>query len=461
MQGSVLVVEDDLMLREALCDTLELAGYPVVSAVDGKDAIRTLEKNKISMVVSDVQMEPMDGHTLLKNLRSNHPDLPVVLMTAYGTVQKAVQAMRDGAVDYLLKPFDAAVLVNMVKQYIAAELSGLSSELVAVDPGTRKLLSLAKRVAESDATVMITGESGTGKEVFARYIHQQSDRIDGPFMAINCAAIPENMLEAMIFGYEKGAFTGAYNATPGKFEQANGGTLLLDEISEMDISLQAKLLRVIQEREVERLGGRKMIPLDVRVLATSNRNLHEEVAAGRFREDLFYRLNVFPLHLTPIRQRPEDIIPLANQMIERWGRNRVPKPALTELAKQHLLEHNWPGNVRELDNVIQRALILVRGDSIDVDDLSFEVPGQQGSVYPGSSITTMPSETKPVTYAETIGDVVSASGEDLKSREQRLILEVLEEVKGSRKAAAERLGISPRTLRYKLARLRDAGFELP
>lgn len=236
---------------------------------------------------------------------------------------------------------------------------------------------------------------------------------------------------------------------------------MLDEISEMDIGLQAKLLRVIQEREVERLGGRKMIPLDVRVLATSNRNLHEEVAAGRFREDLFYRLNVFPLHLTPIRQRVGDIIPLANQMIERWGRNRVPKPVLTESAKQRLLEHSWPGNVRELDNVIQRALILVRGDSIDVDDLSFEIVGQQGSVHPGSSISIVPSEVQPITYTETNDDAVSVSGDDLKSREQQLILEVLEEVKGSRKAAAERLGISPRTLRYKLAKLREAGFELP
>ncbi len=461
MQGSVLVVEDDLTLREALCDTLELAGYPVISAVDGKDAIQTLGKNKISMVVSDVQMEPMDGHTLLKNLRSSYPDLPVVLMTAYGTVQKAVQAMRDGAVDYLLKPFDAAVLVNMVKQYIEAELSGLGSELIAVDPGTRKLLSLAKRVAENDTTVMITGDSGTGKEVFARYIHKQSDRVDGPFMAINCAAIPENMLEAMIFGYEKGAFTGAYNTTPGKFEQANGGTLLLDEISEMDIGLQAKLLRVIQEREVERLGGRKMIPLDVRVLCTSNRNLREEVAAGRFREDLFYRLNVFPLHLTPIRQRPEDIIPLANQMIERWSRNRVPKPFLTESAKNRLLEYSWPGNVRELDNVIQRALILVRGDAIDVDDLSFEVIDRQRSVYRGSSKTNSLSEMYPETGSGINDDINDVSSNDLKSREQKLILEVLEEVKGSRKDAAERLGISPRTLRYKLARLREAGFELP
>lgn len=460
MQGSVLVVEDDLPLREALCDTLELAGYPVISAVDGNDAIRTLENEEVSMVVSDVQMKPMDGHTLLKKLRSRHPDIPVVLMTAFGTIQKAVQAMHDGAVDYLVKPFDAAVLVNMVKQYIATELSGLSSEIIAVDPQTKKLLLLAKRVAGSDATVMITGESGTGKEVFARYIHRQSERAEGPFMAINCAAIPENMLEAMIFGYEKGAFTGAYNSMPGKFEQANGGTLLLDEISEMDPGLQVKLLRVLQEREVERLGGRKMIPLDVRVLATTNRNLREEVAAGRFREDLFYRLNVFPLHLTPICTRPDDIIPLANQMIERWSRNRMPMPALTVAAQESLLLYTWPGNVRELDNVIQRALILINGDTIDVDDLSFEMIDKQinsGSQFNSSALTKGMSDDFPNEQDR----VKIFDRNELKVREQQLILEVLEAVKGSRKEAAERLGISPRTLRYKLARLRDAGIELP
>ncbi|MDH5436774.1 MAG: sigma-54 dependent transcriptional regulator, partial [Gammaproteobacteria bacterium] len=269
-QSTVLVVEDDQSLREALHDTLKIAGYSVTTAEDGNAALSVLESENISMVVSDVQMAPMDGYTLLKKIKSTKGDLPVMLMTAYGDIQKAVQAMREGAVDYLVKPFDAQVLVNMVERYIR-NTETEETDFIAHDSSTLEMKELAKRVADTEATVLISGESGTGKEVLARFIHNNSPRADKPFVAINCAAIPDNMLEATLFGYEKGAFTGAYNACPGKFEQANGGTLLLDEISEMDMGLQAKLLRVLQEREVERLGARKMIELDVRVLATTNR----------------------------------------------------------------------------------------------------------------------------------------------------------------------------------------------
>jgi len=448
--GTVLVVEDDLSLREALCDTLQLAGYPVLAANDGKTALSLINQEEISVVVSDVQMKPMDGFSLLKKLKSTHPDLPVVLMTAYGTIQKAVQAIREGASDYLVKPFDSDALVNLVKRFIIDNDHQYNS-LVAEDPQTRRLVDLAKRVADSDATVMITGESGCGKEVFANFIHENSHCKDGPFIAINCAAIPENMLEAMIFGYEKGAFTGAYSANPGKFEQANGGTLLLDEISEMSLPLQAKLLRVLQEREVERLGGKKTIPLNVRVLATSNRNLREEVTSKRFREDLFYRLNVFPLHLSPLCVRKKDIVPIAQRMIMRWAENRQPRPVLTEAAKNKLLGYHWPGNVRELDNVIQRALILMSGNEIDESDICFEIIEESSSVEQA----VMTSED-----SGCIDDSLKL-GEDLKSREERLIVDVLKSVQGSRKQAAEKLGISPRTLRYKIARLRDQGVELP
>jgi len=446
--GSVLVVEDDLSLREALCDTLHLAGFPVLAAKDGNAALTLIEQEEVSMVVSDVQMKPMDGFSLLKKLRSNRPDLPIVLMTAYGTIQKAVEAIREGASDYLVKPFDAGSLVKLVERFI----TGPDEEygfLIAEDPQTRKLVKLAKRVSDSDATVMITGESGSGKEVFAQYIHQQSERSEGPFVAINCAAIPENMLEAVIFGYEKGAFTGAYSASAGKFEQANGGTILLDEISEMSLPLQAKLLRVLQEREVERLGGKKTIKLDVRVLATSNRNLREEVAAKHFREDLFYRLNVFPLHLSPLVSRKADIIPLAERLITRWAKNRKPKPVLSEQAKEKLLAHYWPGNVRELDNVIQRSLIMMSGEKINEQDICLDNDQTQ-------------STCSPVAKADVINiDESVKLGEDLKTREQRVIVDVLKSVNGSRKDAAEKLGISPRTLRYKLARLRELGVEIP
>jgi len=452
--GSILVVEDDLSLQEALCDTLELAGFPVLAATDGNAAIDVLERQgrSVRMVVSDVQMPSMDGYALLKKIKSAYPELPVVLMTAYGTIQKAVAAMRDGASDYLVKPFEAQVLVNMVTRFLPLEAGEAGAEVVAEDVRTRELVALADRVAASDATVMISGESGTGKEVFARYIHRRSERRDGPFVAINCAAIPENMLEAVLFGYEKGAFTGAHQASPGKFEQANGGTLLLDEVSEMDLGLQAKLLRVLQEREVERLGARKVIPLNVRVLATSNRHLREEVAAGRFREDLFYRLSVFPLHLAPLRQRPRDILPLAERLVQRHWPEGTRLPVLSNGARDRLLGHGWPGNVRELDNVIQRALILKGGDLIEAEHICLASGEGPAPVQA--------AEPNPRSPEHGAGERAGLGG-DLKDREHALIMEALQAVNGSRKDAAVRLGISPRTLRYKLARMREAGIRLP
>ncbi|MES9924256.1 MAG: sigma-54 dependent transcriptional regulator [Candidatus Thiodiazotropha endolucinida] len=442
--ATVLIVEDDPALREALSDTLELAGYPICVAEEGGAAINLLQQRSVGMVVSDVQMHPMDGHTLLRKIRERYPDLPVLLMTAYGTIEKAVMAMHDGAVDYLTKPFEAEVLVSKVASHIRTVVGPVLDGPVAEDLRSREVLDLALRVAGSDATVLLHGESGTGKEVYARYIHQHSTRIEGPFVAINCAAIPENMLEAVLFGYEKGAFTGAYQATAGKFEQAQGGTLLLDEISEMSLALQAKLLRVLQEKELERLGGRKLIELDVRVLATTNRKLREEVSAGRFREDLFYRLNVFPLSLPPLRERQRDILPLALHLLQQNLRTGQTLPKLSDEAKQRLLAHPWPGNVRELDNLMQRALILDSDGVIDVDELSFESEG---------------AESTPVQASQR-----SHPGrlpEDLRSVEEQMILDALEEGRGSRKAVASRLGISERTLRYKIARMRDAGVTIP
>ncbi len=439
---AVLVVEDDAALRDALADTLENAGHTVVTAGDGEDALTQLEKEDIGIVVSDVQMEPMNGHQLLRQVRTTRPDLPFVLITAFGTIEKAVTAMRDGATDYLVKPFEAGVLVDMVAQF-DTETSD-DSEIVAVDPASATVAELARRVAASEATVLLSGESGTGKEVYARYIHSNSTRAEGPFVAINCAAIPDNMLEAVLFGHEKGAFTGAVSSHAGKFEQAQRGTLLLDEISEMDLGLQAKLLRVLQEREVERVGGKSQVSLDVRVLATTNRDLRSEVVAGRFREDLYYRLNVFPMTLPPLRDRPGDIVPLARHLLERHCAGVRTVPVITDDAAEALQSHAWPGNVRELDNLLQRTLILLHGEQITAADIHFE------------------NGPAPVTLAgEIMTDDDDAPLQNrLRDREHRLILDALRKG-GSKKAAAEILGISPRTLRYKIARLRDAGIDVP
>ncbi|HET8808614.1 MAG TPA: sigma-54 dependent transcriptional regulator, partial [Methylophaga sp.] len=300
------------------------------------------------------------------------------------------------------------------------------------------------------------GESGTGKEVLSRYIHRHSPRKDGPFIAINCAAIPESMLEATLFGYEKGAFTGASQAYAGKFEQAHQGTILLDEISEMDLTLQAKLLRVLQEREVERIGGRKVISLDVRVIATTNRNLQQEVANGRFREDLFYRLNVFPLRLLPLRQRVEDIQPLAEQILQRHSEQHGrTTPQLSPAAIEQMLAHQWPGNVRELDNVLQRALILQPGMTLNAEDLAFEAMSQM------SEVSETSEASQPIEIPESTVETDDNPESDLRGHEQRHILDTLSKYRGSRRQTAKELGISERTLRYKISRFRELGIAIP
>ena len=332
-----------------------------------------------------------------------------------------------------------------------------AADPVACDTLSVQLLGLARRVAASECTVLISGESGTGKEVIARYMHRYSQRRHGDFVAVNCAAIPEHMLEAILFGWERGAFTGAHAAHAGKFEQAQGGTLLLDEISEMPLSLQAKLLRVLQEHEVERLGARLPLALDVRVLATTNRRLREDVAAGRFREDLYYRLNVFPLALTPLRGRRADVLPLAMRLLASHCRAGERIPALDAAAGQCLLAHDWPGNVRELDNVMQRALVLCEGAVICAEHISFE---QLGAIEPNQPTLAASATAGPVPAARPRAASADLAGA-LAATEYELILEALRRDQGSRERMAERLGISPRTLRYKLARMRAAGVNLP
>jgi len=468
-QSKVLIVEDDEGLREALVDTLALAGYEWVEADCAEDALVKLKSQEVDIVVSDVQMAGMGGLALLRNIKQHWPKLPVLLMTAYANIEDAVAAMKEGAIDYMAKPFAPEVLLNMVSRYAPIKNDD-NGDAVVADEKSLKLLALADKVAKTDANVMVLGPSGSGKEVMSRYIHNMSNRKDGPFVAINCAAIPDNMLEATLFGYEKGAFTGAIQACPGKFEQAQGGTILLDEISEMDLNLQAKLLRVLQEREVERLGSRKSIQLDVRVLATSNRDLKQYVAEGNFREDLYYRLNVFPIAWPPLCERKGDIQPLAVHLAERHCQKLgLPVPSVSSDALNKLLSYNWPGNVRELDNVVQRALILSEQGDINSEHILLEgVDWQDANSLQHVVETNEPAPTvKPVAEAAPAQPVSSSisSGEglgsDLRDQEFAIILETVVACNGRRKEIAEKLGISPRTLRYKLAKMRDAGIEIP
>ena len=571
-QSRILVVDDDSQLREAIVDTLMLTGYDCLEASSGEDALYQLSKRTVDMVIADIQMDGMDGHTLLRNIRDKFPQLPVLLMTAYANIDGAVRAMREGAIDYLAKPFAPEVLLNQVSRYVPVR-KVTKREPIWADPSTGELLQLAAKVAASDATVMITGPSGSGKEVLSRYVHDQSPRAAGPFVAINCAAIPDTMLESTLFGYEKGAFTGAVQACPGKFEQAQGGTILLDEITEMDLNLQAKLLRVLQEKEVERLGGRKTIDLDVRVIATSNRDLKQAVAEHKFREDLYYRLNVFPLRWKPLKDRILDVAPLARYFLQRHAtENSKAIPELSASALTALNAYSWPGNVRELENVMQRALILCDGVTVQPENLilddfdgalgtsttitsaglspnlyqeqvtappayqaplppqvasvppqvppmSTQVPPMSPQVPPMSpqvppqvspmspQVPPMSSQVPPMSpqvppqvspaaapaqppqasapftasaasaravtghsAAESVASTMdmvrrqkipTSLGGELKQQEYQIILDALIDCRGNRQAVAEKLGISPRTLRYKIAKMRDEGMIIP
>lgn len=430
----VLLVEDDANLREALVDTLKLSGYTTLEAADGSAALKLLENTQVGIIVSDIQMQPMDGFNLLLEVKKRYPFVPMLLMTAYGDIERAVEAMRHGAAHYLTKPFEPERLLAEIARFMLPSTREAQGNVIAEDPKTLEVLALARRVASSDASVMLNGESGTGKEVIARFIHRLSPRKDKPFIAINCAAIPENLLESTLFGFEKGSFTGAATSQAGKFEQAQDGTLLLDEITEMPIALQSKLLRVLQERELERVGSHKTISLNIRVLATSNRQLQEEVKAGRFREDLYYRLNVFPLQLPALRERPRDILPLARHFLAKYaGRDGKPLPVLAADAANALVQHSWPGNIRELENVVQRALILCPGTSIAAEHLLLPAP---------QYVSTAAEPEHP---------------DDIKAHEQEHILSTLAACQGVRKLAAERLRMSERTLRHKLQQYREAG----
>jgi two-component system response regulator FlrC len=363
----ILLVEDDADLREVIETTLAEYGYDCISVATAADAVRLLENKQFAMMLSDVQLPDDTGLTLQLAARKLWPAMPTVLMTAHGTTEDAVRAIQDGAKDYIEKPFSTDALLETLERY--ARQPGKRAGVIAVSALMQQILQVAEKVGASPATVLLTGESGSGKEVLARFIHEKSKRAAGPFIAINCASIPNDLLESILFGHAKGSFTGAHQAHGGKIQHANGGTLFLDEIGEMSTALQAKILRVMQEREIEPVGANTPTKIDVRFIAATHRNLPEEIQKGNFRADLFYRLNVFPIGLPALRDRRDDILPLAQALIERYApsfsKEVVP---LTKPAQHALVEHSWPGNVRELENAIQRALILCER-SITKEDL--------------------------------------------------------------------------------------------
>ncbi len=444
--GGILVVEDDEQLQTLLSKALSQNGYEVKVARDGYEGLEQVERDAPWLVLTDLNLPGKGGMEFLREVRTQGYHMPVVVMTAYGGVETAVEALKYGATDFLQKPFPLDRLEQLVQQLNHDRLehrtesdrrmnprsddSGADGFLTR-DPKVLHTLEMIEMVASSSATILIQGESGTGKEVLARHIHNRSPRAQQPFVAINCAALPDGLLESELFGYEKGAFTGALARRCGKFELAHQGTLLLDEIGEMSLGLQAKLLRVLQEREVDRLGSRQPVRVDVRVIATTNRNLVQEVQAGRFREDVYYRLSVMPLTLPPLRDRPEDIQLLAEHFAKRsYQRNRRSWTGISESAVMHLKTRPWRGNVRELENVIERAVLLAGQGPLQIEHFQSEEPALTTSVSQGA--------------CGTIWEM-----------ERELILRTLEKHDGNRTHAARTLGISIRTLRNKLREYRQ------
>ena len=435
---NVLIVDEDQELVKSLAGYLSRNGHHSRVATDEGQALKALEQESgFDLVITGLNLPGGDGLAVLRRVKRLDPATPVVVITSQGSVQSAVEAMKQGAADFLLKPVTVELLEELAKRMLtpvaAAAASKGGRRIVTSDPRMQRLLEMAKTVADSKAAVLITGESGTGKELFARFLHENSARAGGPFVAVNCASLPEGLLESELFGHEKGAFTGAISRKPGKFELAGGGTILLDEISEMDLSLQAKLLRVLQEGEIDRVGGRSPVPVDVRVVSTSNRDLAEHIKQGNFREDLFYRLNVIPLRVPPLRERPGDLMLLARHFLDLYAaeNNREPM-ALAEETKRLIQSHSWPGNVRELQNTMERAVLLCPGSTISPADLMFE--GSQAQAAP-APLPGLDAGGPPPTLREA---------------ERGLIQAALDHTDGNRTHAAKVLGISVRTLRNKL-----------
>ena len=445
MTAKILVVDDDASHRTMLRAVLSSEGYQVQEADDGDTACSALEKDLFDLVLMDLRMKRMHGDAAQEKMAHISPGTPVIIMTAYGSVRSAVKALKAGAQDYLTKPID----IDEMKMLVAKALHHRKLEeenlnlkerldaqfdfgsIIGRSPSMRELFETLGLVAPSEATVLIQGESGTGKELVANAIHHNSPRKDRPFVKVNCAALPETLLENELFGHEKGAYTGANGPKKGRFQLADQGTLFLDEIAEMAPATQAKILRVLQEREFEPVGGSRTIHVDTRIISATNRNLENEITAGRFREDLYYRLNVVAIKVPPLRNRSVDIPVLADFFLNRYARKNHRKlKGLHPRAMDLLLRHSWPGNVRELENVIERAVIMARGDMVNPEHFPSTLKGRHSQ--------------------EAAGEPVLASGRSLKEVEKEMIIKTLEDMGGNRTRTAEVLGISRRTLQLKL-----------
>lgn len=471
---NILIVDDDDNMREAMKETVLRLNINVDTAENGRKGFEMATKKVYDLIISDMRMPEIDGLSMFEMLKATGIKTPVCFVTAYGSVTGAVEALKIGAYDYILKPFSPEVIEELIRRTF--ELSDAAAgekpqqEQDHNQKGTvyksaymEHVFSLAKDVAESEATVLITGESGTGKEVLARFIHENSGHAKGPFVAVNCAAIPENLIESELFGYEKGAFTGAVNKKLGKFETADGGTILLDEIGEIPIHLQAKLLRVLQEKEVERLGALKPSKINTRVLATTNRNLKEMSQEGTFREDLYYRLNVISMELPPLRDRKEDVADLSAFFIKKYSEiNKKPVKPLSDDALKALQSYDWPGNVRELEHTIERAVVLSKTNEITSKDLflhGITIAGFK-SKPEAENIVEEKEEVKKTADTSSDESMGGAVGRTIADVEQELILKTLQDVAGNRTKAAEILGITVRTLRNKLNEYRDMGIDV-
>ncbi len=442
-KSTILLIDDDDSLRRVIEFSLAEAGHRVVTAASGEEGLRLFEGNAFDAVITDITMPGLSGMDVLSLVHAHDAGLPVIMITAYGTIESAVQAMKEGAFDYITKPFnrdelrltlDKAIrLRRLEKENVELRAEVIDryrfESIIGSSDRIREVIDLAGRVSASDATVLITGERGTGKELLARGIHFNSSRSQGPFVAVNCAAIPETLMESELFGHMKGAFTGAARDKEGKFELADGGTILLDEIGDLRVDLQAKILRVLQERTVDRVGGTKPIPVDVRVIASTNRDIEQSIREGKFREDLYDRINVVAIQMPPLRDRKEDISLLVKYFLNKFNRNSA--VSLNEEALGMLMSYGWPGNVRELESVIERASVLRRGDIITPEDLPDKLKKERGGIE--SLILNLPDE-----------------GIALEDLEKSLIVKALEKHKGNQTRAAEYLGITRPTLIYRM-----------